>query len=148
MDLTLHFYIRQKNMILISRRELFNAAHNLYNPNWTEEKNFEVFGPCSRIHGHNWELIVTVKGEINPETGYVMDLKMLRDIIREHITEHVDHRYLNHDVPFLKGILPSTENLAVNFWEILQPLVEEISGVKLHCVMLRETPNHHVEYYG
>jgi 6-pyruvoyltetrahydropterin/6-carboxytetrahydropterin synthase len=135
-------------MIQITRRETFNAAHNLFNPAWSVEKNFEIFGLCSRIHGHNWELFVTVTGEVNQEIGYVMDLKVLRDIIREHIIVKVDHSYLNKDVDFLQGILPSTENFAIGIWNILQPILENKHQVKLFKIKLIETANHYVEYFG
>ncbi len=134
-------------MIQITRREIFNAAHRLYNPKWDKDKNFEVFGPCSRIHGHNWELFVTVEGHINEETGFVMDLKDLRDIMREYIISKVDHTYLNDDVEFLKGQLTSTENFAISIWKILFPVLENI-GVKLTKIKLVETANHYVEYFG
>lgn len=135
-------------MIQITRRETFNAAHRLYNNKWSEEKNFEVFGPCSRIHGHNWELFVTVEGEVNPETGFVMDLKDLRDLIRNQIISKVDHTYLNEDVDFLKDQLPSTENFAIAIWKILKPILKDNFGVDLYKVQLFETVNHYVEYFG
>ncbi len=135
-------------MIQITRRETFNAAHRLYNEKWSEEKNFEVFGPCSRIHGHNWELFVTVEGEVNPETGFVMDLKDLRDLIRNQIISKVDHTYLNEDVDFLKDQLPSTENFAIAIWKILKPILKDNFGVDLYKVQLFETVNHYVEYFG
>ncbi len=135
-------------MIHITRRETFNAAHNLFNPAWTADKNYEVFGPCSRIHGHNWELFVTVSGEVNPEIGYVMDLKILRDVLREHIISKLDHMYINQDVAFMKDILPSTENVAIGIWNILEPILKNQYGVKLHKLKLTETANHYVEYYG
>jgi 6-pyruvoyltetrahydropterin/6-carboxytetrahydropterin synthase len=135
-------------MIQITRRETFNAAHRLFNPKWDAEKNFEVFGPCSRIHGHNWELFVTVSGEINPDTGFVMDLKDLRDLVRQEIIDKVDHTYLNEDVPFLKGMLPSTENFAIAIWKIIQPLLKSKYNVDLFKIKLTETTNHFVEYFG
>jgi 6-pyruvoyltetrahydropterin/6-carboxytetrahydropterin synthase len=135
-------------MIQITRRENFNAAHKLYNDKWTDQENFKVFGPCSRIHGHNWELFVTVEGEINPETGFVMDLKVLRDIVRIEIIDKVDHTYLNEDVAFLAGILPSTENFALAIWKILQPKLIKQFGVNLFSIKLYETANHFVEYFG
>jgi 6-pyruvoyltetrahydropterin/6-carboxytetrahydropterin synthase len=135
-------------MIHITRRETFNAAHNLFNPTWSAEKNYEVFGPCSRIHGHNWELFVTVAGEVNAETGYVMDLKVLRDVLREHIISKLDHMYINEDVAFMKGILPSTENVAIGIWKILEPILARDFGTKLYKLKLTETANHFVEYYG
>jgi 6-pyruvoyltetrahydropterin/6-carboxytetrahydropterin synthase len=135
-------------MIQITRRETFNAAHRLYNNKWSEEKNFEVFGPCSRIHGHNWELFVTVEGEVNPETGFVMDLKDLRDLIRNQIISKVDHTYLNEDVDFLRNQLPSTENFAIAIWNILKPKLKDQFGVDLFKIQLYETVNHFVEYFG
>ncbi|MGR3812311.1 6-pyruvoyl trahydropterin synthase family protein [Jiulongibacter sp. NS-SX5] len=135
-------------MIRITRREYFNAAHRLYNDKWSAEKNFEVFGPCSRLHGHNWELYVTVEGEVNEETGFVMDLKKLKDLVKETIISKVDHTYLNEDVDFLKGILPSTENFAIAIWNILQPILRDTYGVQLYEVKLQETENHYAQYYG
>src|SRR5690606_17012033 len=135
-------------MIRITRREYFNAAHRLYNPNWSAEKNLAVFGPCSRIHGHNWELYVTVKGEVQEETGFVMDLKKLKDLVREIIIDKVDHTYLNDDVDFLQGILPSTENFAIAIWRQLQPVIKERYGVDLFEIKLQETENHYAQYFG
>jgi len=137
-------------MVYLSRLEHFNAAHKLYNPNWSEEKNKEVFGPCSNVnwHGHNYELIVTVKGKPDPETGFVIDLKKLSMLIREQITDQVDHKNLNLDVPFMAGKLASTENLVIEFWRILEPLISSISSAQLHCLKLYETPRNFVEYYG
>ncbi|WP_026463102.1 6-pyruvoyl trahydropterin synthase family protein [Adhaeribacter aquaticus] len=137
-------------MVYLSRLEHFNAAHKLYNPNWSEERNKEVFGPCSNQnwHGHNYELIVTVKGQPDPETGFVIDLKKLSNLIREQIINKVDHKNLNLDVPFMQGKLASTENLVMEFWRILEPLISSISSAKLHCLKLYETPRNFVEYYG
>lgn len=135
-------------MIQVTRRETFNAAHRLYNPKWSKEKNFEVFGVCSRVHGHNWELFVTVEGEIIEDTGFVIDLKLLRDIMREHVIDKVDHTYLNEDVEFLKDQLPSTENFAIAIWKILQPILKNDYGVDLYKIKLTETANHFVEYFG
>ncbi|MFS8616089.1 MAG: 6-carboxytetrahydropterin synthase [Solitalea sp.] len=132
-------------MVFVTRKEHFNAAHKLENPNWSYEKNLEVFGKCANKnwHGHNYQLFVTVKGEPDPETGYVVDLKKLSTIIREHIIEKVDHKNLNLDVDFLQGILASTENLAIAFWKQLEP---HLDG--LHCIRLYETENNYVEYFG
>jgi 6-pyruvoyltetrahydropterin/6-carboxytetrahydropterin synthase len=135
-------------MIQITRRETFNAAHRLFNPKWSVEKNFEVFGPCSRVHGHNWELFVTVIGEVSEDTGFVVDLKALSRTMREEVISKVDHTYLNEDVPFLTGKLPTTENFAIAVWNILQPAIKERHGVDLYKVKLTETANHFVEYYG
>ena len=137
-------------MVYVSRQEHFNAAHKLHNPAWTDERNREVFGPCANTnwHGHNYELIVTVKGQPDPETGFVVDLKALSDLIREHITNQVDHKNLNLDVPFMRGQMASTENLAMAFWGILQRELPAIATAQLHCVKLYETPRNFVEYYG
>lgn len=136
-------------MIYIQRKERFSAAHQLFNPNWSEEKNDEVFGKCANrnFHGHNFTLTVTVKGEVNPDTGFVMNLVDLKHLIKEHIIEKVDHRNLNVDVDFMIGKLASTENIAIEFWNILEPLVKPYGGT-LHCIRLDETENNSVEYYG
>jgi 6-pyruvoyltetrahydropterin/6-carboxytetrahydropterin synthase len=135
-------------MIYLSRHEHFNAAHKLYNPAWTEEKNNAVFGKCANTnwHGHNYELIVTVKGEINPDTGFLMDAKLLSDLMNSFACDKLDHKNLNLDVDFLQNILPSTENLAVAIWKELTPHLPV--GVKLHCVKIYETPRIFVEYFG
>lgn len=138
-------------MVYLSRLEHFNAAHKLYNPKWSEEKNKAVFGPCSNEnwHGHNYELIVTVKGKPDPETGFVIDLKQLSILIRENIIKKVDHKNLNLDVPFMKDQLASTENLIIAFWNILEPLIPGISSsARLHSLKLYETPRNFVEYFG
>ncbi|MER2995942.1 6-pyruvoyl trahydropterin synthase family protein [Pontibacter populi] len=137
-------------MIYVSRLEHFNAAHKLHNPNWSLAKNKEVFGPCANTnwHGHNYELIVTVKGKPEPDTGFVIDLKKLSTLIRTHIIEKVDHKNLNLDVAFMEGKLASTENLIIEFWNILAPQIEKISNAKLHSLKLYETPRNYVEYFG
>lgn len=137
------------DMIYLTRKEHFNAAHKLARPDWSDEKNIAVFGKCANHnwHGHNFDLYVTVKGTPNPETGFVIDLKKLSVIIREHIVEVLDHKNLNLDVPFMKDVMPSTENLAIKIWEILSPLVEA-EGCAMHCVKLYETQNNFVEYFG
>jgi len=136
-------------MIYITRRERFNAAHKLYNENWSKEKNDEVFGKCANAnwHGHNFDLIVTVKGEVDPDTGFVMNLKDLSQIIKDEVIEKVDHKNLNLDVDFLKDKFPSTEVLAMEFWKILAPKIEA-EGAQLHYIKLIETENNYVEYYG
>lgn len=135
-------------MIYLTRHEHFNAAHKLYNPTWTEEKNVEVFGKCANAnwHGHNYELIVTIKGEVDPNTGFLMDAKKLSTILTEYVCEKLDHRNLNMDVDFMKGKLTSTENLAIAIWEQIVPHLP--AHVKLHCVKLYETPRICVEYFG
>ncbi|MEQ8582068.1 MAG: 6-carboxytetrahydropterin synthase [Marinoscillum sp.] len=138
-------------MIYVSRKEHFNAAHKLYNPNWTREKNVEVFGPCANDnwHGHNFELIVTVRGLPDPETGFVVDLKKLSTLVRTDITDKVDHKNLNLDVDFMLGKLASCENLVIEFWKILAPKVELLgSDCTLHSLKLYETPRNYVEYFG
>lgn len=137
-------------MIFVSRQEHFNAAHKLHNPKWSDERNREVFGPCANTnwHGHNYDLIVTVKGQPDPETGFVVDLKALSDLLRLHITDQVDHKNLNLDVPFMAGQLASTENLALAFWQILVRELPAITQAQLHCVKLYETPRNFVEFYG
>lgn len=138
-------------MVYVSRKEHFNAAHKLYNPNWSPEKNKEIFGACSNAnwHGHNFELIVTVKGEPNPDTGFVFDMKTLGDLIKEHIIEAVDHKNLNEDVPFMQGKMASCENLIAEFWKILEPIIESHSNyAKLHSLRLHETEKNYVEYFG
>ena len=138
-------------MIYVSRQEHFNAAHKLHNPNWSDERNREVFGPCANVnwHGHNYDLIVTVKGQPDPETGFVVDLKGLSQLIKQHIIDVVDHKNLNLDVPFMAGKMASTENLIVAFWEILARELPKLSTTaQLHALKLYETPRNFVEYYG
>ncbi|MGH2644312.1 MAG: 6-pyruvoyl trahydropterin synthase family protein [Chitinophagaceae bacterium] len=134
-------------MIYLTRREHFNAAHKLYNPKGSKEKNKQVFGKCANEnwHGHNYILFVTVKGEVGEETGYLYDAKKLSRIINDKVLEKVDHLNLNLDVDFMKGKICSTENLAIGIWEQLAP---HIKGVKLHCIKLYETENIFVEYFG
>lgn len=135
--------------VYITRKEHFNAAHKLWNPNWSEEKNFEIFGKCANVnwHGHNYDLFVTVKGEPNPDTGCIIDLKLLSTIIKRLVIEALDHKNLNIDVPFMLGIMPSTENLAVAIWQQIQAEVES-HNCKLHAVRLHETANNYAEYFG
>jgi len=136
-------------MIYITRREQFNAAHKLFKEEWSNEQNMEVFGKCSNPnwHGHNYELFVTVKGEVDPETGFVIDLKVLRDIIRTHVTDKLDHRNINLDVDFMKGKMASTEVLAIEIFKQLKAQLDPLS-VALHSVKLVETENNFVEYFG
>jgi 6-pyruvoyltetrahydropterin/6-carboxytetrahydropterin synthase len=138
-------------MVHVIRKEHFNAAHRLYNPNWTEEKNQAVFGPCANTnwHGHNFELIVTVKGLPDPETGFVYDLKQLGDLIKSEIIDKVDHKNLNLDVDFMEGKLASCEILVMEFWKILAPKILETSkSAILYKIHLIETNKNSVEYYG
>jgi 6-pyruvoyltetrahydropterin/6-carboxytetrahydropterin synthase len=132
----------------LTRKEHFNAAHKLFNPQWTKEKNDEVFGKCANEnwHGHNFELFVTIKGEVNPDTGFVMDAKLLSKIIKNQVVEALDHKNLNLDVPFMAGKLCSIENLTFEIWNQLVPFLPQ--GVALHCIKLVETPRIFVEYFG
>ncbi len=138
-------------MLYVSRKEHFNAAHKLYNPQWTKEKNIEVFGPCANEnwHGHNFDLIVTVKGSPDPETGFVVDLKKLSTLIRVEVIDKLDHKNLNVDVDFMKDKLASCENLVIEIWKILDNQLGAITRYgKLYCIRLYETPRNYVEYYG
>jgi 6-pyruvoyltetrahydropterin/6-carboxytetrahydropterin synthase len=135
-------------MVYLTRVEHFNAAHKLYNPHWDREKNEEVFGKCANEnwHGHNYELFVTVKGEPNPDTGFLMDAKKLSIIIKDIVLEKLDHKNLNMDVDFMQGKMCSTENLVKGIWQELAPHIPQ--AVQLHCIKLYETPRIFVEYYG
>lgn len=135
-------------LVYLTRIERFNAAHKLWVESWSEEKNFEVFGKCANKnwHGHNYKLHVTVKGEPDPFTGFVMDAKKLSTLIKTAITDHLDHSNLNLDVDFIpKTLQPTTENLTVLIWKELEPKLQNCS---LHCVKLIETETIYAEYYG
>lgn len=134
-------------MVYLTRKEHFNAAHMLRNSAWSEEKNREVFGKCTNKnwHGHNYLLYVTVKGEPDPVTGFCMNVKELSRIINDYVIDKMDHRNLNLDVDFMKGIQPTTENLTIAIWNQLKP---HITGGKLHCVRLHETDTIYAEYFG
>jgi len=136
-------------MIYITRRESFNAAHRLFREDFTDEKNFEVFGKCSNPnwHGHNYTLYVTVKGNINPQTGLLINLKDLSSLIKSEIIDKVDHKNINIEVDFMKKVLASTENIAIKIWEQLEKPVKTM-GAELHCVKLVETENNSIEYFG
>jgi 6-pyruvoyltetrahydropterin/6-carboxytetrahydropterin synthase len=137
------------NKVYITRRETFNAAHKLWQPNWSEEKNNEVFGRCANKnwHGHNFVLYVTVSGTPDPESGFVMNLKDLSAIIKKEVTEKLDHKNLNLDVPFLEGIMTSTEHVIIAIWQILEPIIAAY-GAALAKLKLVETENNFVEYFG
>lgn len=138
-------------MIYVSRKEHFNAAHKLYNPNWSKEKNEEVFGPCANAnwHGHNFEMIVTVKGKPDPDTGFVIDLKQLSNLIKTEVIDKVDHKNLNVDVDFMHGKMASCEIFVIEIWKILAAAIPGISArASLHKITLYETPRNFVEYYG
>jgi len=131
--------------LTVSRKAHFNAAHRLYNPTWSYEKNQEVFGKCNNLnyHGHNYELIVNVTGEVNKETGYVIDVKILKDLIKTEVEDTFDHKNLNLDVEEFKDINPSAENIAII---IYQKLIKKLdSDLKLQ-VILYETPRNFVTY--
>ncbi len=136
-------------MIYVTRIEHFNAAHQLWNPDWSAEKNAEFYGKCANVnyHGHNYELHVTVKGEVDKENGFLMNAKTLSSIIKEKIVEEADHKNLNVDVAFMKGKLTSAENFTIAIWNELKPAVEKM-GVQLHYLKLVETPKIYIEYYG
>jgi 6-pyruvoyltetrahydropterin/6-carboxytetrahydropterin synthase len=135
-------------MIYLTRIEHFNAAHKLYNPEWSFEKNEEIFGKCANAnwHGHNYELYVTLKGEPDEGTGFLMDAKRLSLLIKEHVLDKLDHKNLNEDVEFLQGQICSTENVAKAIWVQLEMKLPQ--GVILHSVRLYETPRIYVEYFG
>ncbi len=133
--------------ITVSRKAHFNAAHRLYNQSWSDKKNKEVFGKCSNpnYHGHNYELIVSVRGMINPETGYVIDMGYLKLLIKNEIEEILDHKNLNLDVPYFSNVIPSAENICVFIYEILRSKIEDNLNLSIR---LYETPRNYVEYSG
>jgi 6-pyruvoyltetrahydropterin/6-carboxytetrahydropterin synthase len=136
-------------MIYLTRRERFSSAHRMFRPEWSDEENARIFGKCSNPnwHGHNYVLYVTVKGDLQKETGFVINMNILKKIILEKIIDRVDHKNLNLDVDFMKGRLATTEILAVAIWDELKPAIEK-EGAKLHCVKIEETENNSIEYYG
>ena len=134
-------------MISVTRKSHFNAAHRLNNPKWSEEKNEEFFGLCNNknYHGHNYELIVKLTGDIDPETGMLMDLSILKKIIKKEVEDVLDHKNLNLDIPYFKDLIPSTENLAIFIWNRLKDAID------IECdlsIVLYETPRNFVEYSG
>lgn len=135
-------------MVYLTRQEHFNAAHKLYNPSWSKERNEAVFGVCANEnwHGHNYDLYVTIKGIPDADTGFLFDVKELSKIIKQHVVDRLDHKNLNMDVPFMAGKMCSTENLALAIWKELQPYLPQT--VQLHCIKLYETPRIYVEYFG
>jgi 6-pyruvoyltetrahydropterin/6-carboxytetrahydropterin synthase len=134
--------------VRVTRRLHFSAAHRLHRSDWSDERNREVFGDCANPnwHGHNYELEVTVEGEVDPETGFVMDLKQLRDQVQESVLDDLDHRNLNLEVAWLRGMNPTTENVVVAIWNRLAPRMPD--GVGLKRLVLYETPRNHAEYEG
>jgi len=136
-------------MIYLTRRERFSAAHRLFNPALSEEENTEQFGPCANPnwHGHNYVLWVTVKGEVNPDTGYVVNLKEVSQLLKEKVVDKLDHKNINLDVDFMKDVIVSTENLAIAIWNELEPSINALE-LELHSVKIQETENNYVEYFG
>jgi len=136
-------------MIYITRRERFSAAHRMFREDWTDEKNQDLYGNCSNPnwHGHNYELFVTVKGSINPETGYLVNLKDLSRLLQHAVIEKMDHKNLNIEVDFLKGKILTSENIAIAIWHELNFGIQSL-GAELHCVKIIETENNYVEYFG
>jgi 6-pyruvoyltetrahydropterin/6-carboxytetrahydropterin synthase len=134
-------------MVYVTRKAHFCAAHRLHNPAWPDEKNNEVFGKCNNPngHGHNYDMEVTVAGTPPAETGMVIDLKKLADIIEREIVERVDHKHMNVDVDFMRSTIPTAENMAIAFWKILEPKITE---GRLHSIRLFESGNNFVEYRG
>lgn len=131
--------------VSVYRKEHFNAAHRLYNPRWSSEKNDRVFGKCNNpnYHGHNYELVVRLTGEQDKETGYVYDLKRLSDIIKEHVLRKFDHKNLNEDIPYFKNLNPTAENIAIVIHNILREVIEPEYALK---ITLYETERNFVEY--
>jgi 6-pyruvoyltetrahydropterin/6-carboxytetrahydropterin synthase len=136
-------------MVFITRKETFSAAHKLNRNDWSQQKNNEMFGKCANPnwHGHNYALSVTVKSEVNPETGFVANLSIISDIIKEKVINKVDHKNLNLDVDFMKDKLPTTEILAIEIWNQIEASINAL-GCKLHCIKIQETEKNFVEYYG
>ena len=136
-------------MIYVTRRERFSAAHRMFRGEWSTEENYAVFGKCSNPnwHGHNYELFITVRGEVHHDKGFVMNLTDLKQIVLEAVISKIDHKNINLEVDFMKGKIATTENLVVAIWNVLWPLIEE-KGATLHCVKIAETENNFVEYYG
>lgn len=134
-------------MLYVTRKAHFAASHRLFNPEFSDEKNNQIFDKCNNLngHGHNYVLEVTVAGTPDPETGYVIDLKVLARLLEEQIIDHVDHKHLNFDVDFLQGVIPTAENLAVIFWNRLE---QAIPSGTLHSLRLFESDNNFVEYQG
>lgn len=134
-------------MVYVTRREIFSASHRLFNPFLSEEENNSLFGKCNNPngHGHNYTLEVTICGEVNPKTGYLIDLKLLKQIIIDNVINKVDHKNLNIDVDFLAGKIPTAENIAIAVWDELE---NKIPNGKLYSIRLLETENNYIEYKG
>ena len=137
------------DMIYLTRRERFSAAHRMFRQDWSDEKNREVYGKCSNPnwHGHNYVLWVTVKGEPSDNHGFVINANILKEIILKKVIEKLDHRNMNMEVDFMAGKIATTENLAIAVWNELKPDIEK-AGAHLHCIKVEETENNYIEYYG
>ncbi|WP_299436040.1 6-carboxytetrahydropterin synthase [uncultured Maribacter sp.] len=133
--------------VKVSRKAHFNAAHRLYRKDWDNAKNAEVFGKCNNpnFHGHNYELVVSVYGEIDPETGFVMDMKVLKSLIKLHIEDALDHKNLNIEIAAFKEVNPTAENIAVFIWKTLRPFIDKDKDLE---VVLYETPRNYVTFCG
>jgi 6-pyruvoyltetrahydropterin/6-carboxytetrahydropterin synthase len=133
--------------VTVSRHAHFNAAHRLHNPEWDQEKNENTFGKCNNAHyhGHNYELIVSVKGDVDPQTGYVVDMKWLADLIKDEVEDRLDHKNLNEQVAAFKDLNPTAENIAIVIWDLLRAKIERSLELK---ITLYETPRNFVEYSG
>ncbi len=144
--------LERPRKVYVSRKIEFNAAHRLFNPNFTEQQNTEIYGKCSNKngHGHNYLLEITISGVVDPETGFLFDLKELKAILEKEIVERFDHKHLNHDVPELQNCVPTTEVLAVLIWDILEERVRNINNreISLHEVNIYETGKNAVRYFG
>ena len=134
--------------VTVTRRLRFNAAHRVHNPALSDDENCRLFGKCNNPnwHGHNYVLEVTVKGQPDPVTGYIIDLARLKKILHRAVVDKCDHRNLNDEVDFLRGIIPSTENLVIAFWHEIVPHIP--LPARLHCVRLHETPRNYAEFFG
>lgn len=136
-------------MVYITRKENFSAAHKLSRPDWSDDENSKVFGKCANPnwHGHNYNLEVTVKGEVNPQTGFVANLSEIGKVLKSRVIDKVDHKNLNMDVDFMQNKLPSTEVLAIEIWKQIEKEINAL-GCTLHCVKIQETEKNYVEYFG
>jgi 6-pyruvoyltetrahydropterin/6-carboxytetrahydropterin synthase len=138
-------------MILLTRKAEFSAAHYYWNDKWTEEENQRIFGKCANRngHGHNYTLEVTVSGKVDPVTGFVVDLKQLKDLMNAKVVDVYDHRHLNHEVPEFAHRIPTTENMAISIWERLEgPIRTELPGATLHRIRVYEMADLFADYYG
>ena len=135
-------------IVEITHRLEFSAAHRLESPHLTAQENQDLYGPCYTDHGHNYALEATVAGEVSAETGMVMNLARLAEILHEELYVPMDHKHLNRDVPFLEGVIPTAENVAVACWDRVEPRLKGIEGCRLHRIKLFESRNNIVEYYG